>query len=65
MPERRWLTTDEAAAYAGCHPQTLREAARLREVLHARRGPRGHLRFTIEALDRWLRVVPTHRGAHD
>lgn len=63
MSDRRWLTTDEAAAYTGCHPQTLREAARLREVAHARRGPRGHLRFTTDALDRWLRVVPARRSA--
>ncbi|GMU51059.1 MAG: hypothetical protein AMXMBFR33_02050 [Candidatus Xenobia bacterium] len=65
MSERRWLNTAEAAHYANCHPETIREAARIRELAHARRGPRGHLRFTTEAIDRWLRVVPARRSSGD
>lgn len=62
MSARRWLATIEAAEYVGCHPETLREAARLREIAHSRRGPRGHLRFTTDDLDRWLGRIPARRN---
>jgi excisionase family DNA binding protein len=43
-----------AAEYAGCHPQTLRDAARTGELAYIRRGNLGHYKFRRSALDRWL-----------
>lgn len=53
----RWLTTAEAAAYASRHPDTLRDAAKAGELRGTQRpsaSGKGHWRFKVEDLDRWL-----------
>ena len=52
-PQRQhYLPLKEAAAYAYCHPQTLRKAFRLKELGGFRRG-RG-LFFRTQDLDKWM-----------
>lgn len=50
------LTVHEAAAYVRMHPQTVRKAAREREVTCMKRGRYGRMRFRRSALDAWLRT---------
>lgn len=50
------LATTEAAAYCGCHPNTIRSAVRLRELACYRRGKLGKMRFSKTQLEDWLRT---------
>ena len=54
----------EAAELAACHPQTLRKAVRRRELSVVRRGPRGHVKVRLSALEAWLRsqTIPARRS---
>ena len=57
-----WLSGEEAALYCGVHIQTIRKAARLRELAHPRKGQYG-LRCKKSALDAWMKrgEVPVRR----
>lgn len=59
------LALAEAAQTSGHHPQTLRQAARARELEVIRDGPRGNIRIRLSALNRWLdrQTVRARRGA--
>ena len=57
------LTSEEAAAYTGCAPYTIREMARRKEIPHYKdRGGR-KLRVLKKDLDEWMqytRIASTH-----
>lgn len=59
------LTVAEAAKYASTHDQTIRQACRLRELEHERRGQQGQIRIRLSQLERWLSRdrVRARRGA--
>jgi excisionase family DNA binding protein len=50
-----WLTTREAAAYAGCSVAALHKAIARREVTFEQNGPGGKAWFTRGDLDAWRR----------
>jgi hypothetical protein len=51
-PEERWLDTNAAADYLGCHPVTLRRAAAERQIDYQQEGPGCKLFFSTRELDR-------------
>lgn len=51
-PTTRWLTTNEAAAYLGIHPETVRYMCRRRDLRSARVGNR--YRLKIADLDHYM-----------
>jgi excisionase family DNA binding protein len=51
-PEERWLPTNEAAKYLGCHPVTLRKLAAERRIDFAQEGPGCAMFFSTVVLDR-------------
>ena len=59
------LSLAEAAVYLSVHPVELRGMARRREIAVIRRGERGHMRFRLSELNRWLErhTVPARRAA--
>lgn len=59
------LTLAEAAVYLSVHPVELRALARRREIAVIRRGERGHMRFRLSELNRWMErhTVPARRSA--
>lgn len=57
----------QAAGYLGLHPQELRDLARQRELPCVRRGPLGHYRFRVSALNAWAdkHTVPARKEGYD
>jgi excisionase family DNA binding protein len=53
------LSLAEAAVYLSVHPVELRGMARRREIAVIRRGPRGHMRFRLSELNRYLERLTT------
>lgn len=51
--EERWLGTNEAAAYLGCHPVTLRRLAAEGSIPSKQTEARGRHRFKVSDLDAW------------
>ncbi len=51
---RIWHTTNTAAEYADCHPQTVLAALRAGELKGSQRKANGRWRIHREALDAWL-----------
>jgi excisionase family DNA binding protein len=49
--QERWLATNEAAAYLGCHPVTLRKLATERRIVFQQDGPGCKLYFSTRDLD--------------
>lgn len=49
-----WLTTEEAAAYAGVHVETIRKACRAGELSHVQRRKNSPYRFRRADVDRWM-----------
>lgn len=58
------LPCEDAAAYLGMTARELRVLASRRELAHVRRGERGHLKFRLSELNRWLarHEVPARRS---
>lgn len=56
IAEVRWLTAREAAAYARCHPDTIRAAAQTRRLSGVKSGSsrQAQWRFTTTDIDNWL-----------
>jgi excisionase family DNA binding protein len=53
-PQReRWLATNEAAAYLGLHPVTLRKLAAEGRIPSKQTEVRGRRKFKISDLDAW------------
>jgi excisionase family DNA binding protein len=51
-PQReRWLATNEAASYLGCHPVTLRKLAAERRISFEQKGPGCKMYFRTSDLD--------------
>lgn len=51
-----WLTTRQAATYAGRNPQTVRDALADGELVgYQRTAPNGRWRIHIEDIDAWVR----------
>ncbi len=50
-----WLSTAEAAAYAGVHVNTIKNALAKRTLVPVGATPGGQHRFTIQQIDRWLK----------
>lgn len=66
MDTDKWLNTDEAAAYCGYSVHTIRDAAAAGELTGHRRPTstkRGHYKFRVEELDRWLTSAVRRRRA--
>jgi len=59
------LSLAEAAVYLSMHPVELRGMARRREIACIRRGERGHLKFRLSELNRFLDrlTIPARRQA--
>ncbi len=59
------LSLAEAAIYLSVHPTELRALARRREIACIRRGERGHMRFRLSELNRFLErlTIPARRSA--
>jgi excisionase family DNA binding protein len=54
QPQReRWLATNDAATYLGCHPVTLRRLAAEGRIPSVQTGTRGRRRFKVSDLDTW------------
>lgn len=49
-----WLSTIDAAAFAGCHDQTVRKALEAGELHGFQRKTRGRWRVHIDCLNAWL-----------
>lgn len=51
----KWMKTNEAAEYCGCHPVTRRKAAVAGEVVGAQaKAPYGSWKFRQSDLDAWV-----------
>jgi len=59
------LSLREAAIYLAVHPVELRAAAGRREIACIRRGARGHMKFRLSELNRYLErlTIPARRLA--
>lgn len=56
MPiESPWMTTNETAAYARCHVNTVNKAARSGELRGSQTGRSGKWLFHREAVDAWIK----------
>jgi len=51
--QERWLGTNEAAAYLGCHPVTLRKLAAEGRIPSMQTEVRGRRKFKVSDLDAW------------
>lgn len=57
MNQRIWLNTNDAAAYAGNHPVTLRKAFESGELHGSQRTKNGRWRVHVDCLDAWCAGV--------
>jgi excisionase family DNA binding protein len=51
--QERWLATNDAADYLGCHPVTLRRLAAEGSIPSVQTEVRGRRRFKVSDLDAW------------
>lgn len=51
---RIWFSTEQAADYASCHPQTVRKALQAGELDGGQRKAKGRWRISRASLDAWL-----------
>lgn len=54
MNTRLRFNTEQAAEYAGAHPETIRQAAQSGELHGGQRRKNGRWSFRLECLDAWL-----------
>ena len=51
--QERWLATNEAASYLGCHPVTLRRLASENRIPSKQTEVGGRRKFKVSDLDAW------------
>jgi len=59
----RWLSTKEAAAYLGMHPDSLRRLASAKQIPYEQDGPGCLLHFRLSDIDAWRESGGTYSRA--
>lgn len=54
IAEDPWLRVEDVAAITTFHPDSIRAAAREKELAYYRRGRKGEFKFRLSDVERWM-----------